>query len=234
MITKICENCGKEFQVIPSRNETARYCCRKCADEARKGIPNVQCSICGKWFHMKSYRLNRYSRRLGIFCSRECLNKGKEIGYCGAGNHQFGLKGPQNSSFKGEEIIVHNHKVDDIMVYCPNHPFANKTGRVKKHRLIVEENYSLFPEKYFVEIDGKSYLKPSTDVHHLDFDHNNNDISNLIPCTRKEHRQYHKSIIVERDNLGRIIKTAVIKQGELLEQPNGLTSSQATEEHKSM
>lgn len=234
MITKICENCGKEFEVIPSRKNTARYCCRECADEAKKGALNVQCTICGKWFHMKPFRINRYSRRLGIFCSKECLNKGKEIGYCGEGNHQFGLKGPLNSSFQNRDTIRHNHKVDDIMIYCPGHPFADKTGRVKKHRLVVEENYILFPLKYFIEINGRYYLLPSTDVHHIDFNHNNNDISNLVPCTKKEHRQYHKSIIIERDELGRIVKTAVLKQGELLEQPNGSISSQATEEHKSM
>ena len=120
------------------------------------------------------------------------------------------------------------------MIYCPGHPFADKTGRVKKHRLVVEENYILFPLKYFIEINRRYYLLPSTDVHHIDFNHNNNDISNLVPCTKKEHRQYHKSIIIERDELGRIVKTAVLKQGELLEQPNGSISSQATEEHKSM
>lgn len=48
MITKICENCGKEFEVIPSRKRTAKYCYRECSDEAKKGIPNVQCSVCGK------------------------------------------------------------------------------------------------------------------------------------------------------------------------------------------
>ena len=118
MITKVCENCGKEFKVKLSRKDTARYCCRKCSDEAKKGDLNVQCTICGKRFHMKPYQLNKYSRRLGIFCSIECANKGKEIGYCGEGNHQFGLKGPLNSSFQNRDTIVHNHKITDIMVYC--------------------------------------------------------------------------------------------------------------------
>lgn len=36
MITKICENCGKEFSVIKSREFTAKYCCRKCSDESKK------------------------------------------------------------------------------------------------------------------------------------------------------------------------------------------------------
>ena len=37
IITKICCVCNKSFNVIPSR-KTAKYCSRKCADKARKGI----------------------------------------------------------------------------------------------------------------------------------------------------------------------------------------------------
>lgn len=218
MITKICENCGKEFSVIKSREFTAKYCCRKCSDESKKGELNTRCSICGKSFHMKQTQQIRYKRVLGYFCSRNCLNKAKETAYKGMGNHQFGLKGNLNSSFKGKEIVVTNHSNKDILVYVPNHPYANKAGRVKKHRLIVEQNYKLFNLNYFIIMNGNYYLKPKIDVHHIDGNHNNNEITNLIPCSRSEHKKYHKSSIVERDNKGKIIKTitAVNKQGELL------------------
>lgn len=219
MIIKICENCGREFSVIKSRENTARYCCKKCSGEAKKSTPETKCSFCGKLFHMKKTQQNRYERNLGFFCSKECLNKAKKIAYSGSGNHQFGLKGSLNSSFKGEEIVTKNHKNEDIMVYCPNHPYANSAGRVKKHRLIVEQHYNLFNLNYFECINGNYYLLPNVDVHHLDNNHNNNAISNLIPCTRSEHKRYHKSFITERDNRGRIIKsiTAVDKREELLE-----------------
>lgn len=105
------------------------------------------------------------------------------------------------------------------MVYCPNHPFCNKNGRVKQHRLIVEQNYQLFDTKYFTFVNGKYYLLPEIDVHHKDKNHNNNSLENLTPCTKSEHKQYHKSIITERNEKGQIIKTAVVKQGELLESP---------------
>lgn len=59
-------------------------------------------------------------------------------------------------------------------------------------------------------------LKPNISVHHLDHNHDNNDINNLIPCTKSEHSKYHLATIIERDCLGRIVKTAVFKQGELL------------------
>lgn len=211
MITKICENCGKEFKVIKCRENTAKYCCRKCADESKKASNNVICSFCGKPFHMKKFQINRYNRTLGIFCSRKCVSKAKEIYYSGEGNHQYGLTGDKNASFKNAELVQKNHKINDIYVYFPNHPYCSKTGRIKLHRLLVEEHYYLFPIKYFEYNNGWWVLKRNIDVHHLDGNHDNNDISNLIPCTRSEHRSYHKTAIIERDNKGRILKTAVLK-----------------------
>lgn len=101
------------------------------------------------------------------------------------------------------------------MVYCPNHPYAVQ-GRVLKHRVLVEQNYQKFDQKYFHEINGWMVLKPNISVHHLDYNHDNNDINNLIPCTKSEHSKYHLATIIERDCLGRIVKTAVFKRGELL------------------
>ena len=40
-----------------------------------------------------------------------------------------------------------------------------------------------------------------------------------MPCTRSEHKNYHKSTIISRDAKGQIIKTAVFKQEELLGSP---------------
>lgn len=211
MITKICENCGREFKVIRCRENTAKYCCKKCANESKRASNNVVCSFCGNPFHMKNSQINRYSRNLGIFCSRECASKAKEIYYRGNGNHQYGLTGNKNASFKNTELIHKNHKIDDIYVYFPNHPYCSKSGRIKLHRLLVEEHYYLFPIKYFEYNNGWWILKRGMSVHHLDGNHNNNDISNLIPCTKSEHKNYHKTRIVERDNKGRILKTAVLK-----------------------
>ena len=211
MITKICENCGKEFKVIKCRENTAKYCCKQCSDESKKASNNVICSFCGKPFHMKNFRINKYNRNLGIFCSRECASKAKKIYYSGKGNHQYGLTGDKNASFKNEDLIYKNHKINDIYVYFPNHPYCNKSGRVKLHRLLVEEHYYLFPIKYFEYNNGWWVLKKNIDVHHLDKNHDNNVISNLIPCTRSEHRNYHETLITERDSKGRILKTAVLK-----------------------
>lgn len=181
-----------------------------------KAENNVTCEICGKEYHMKPSHLKRFKHHT---CSRECCNKLKSILYKGTGNHQYGLKGDRNASFKGECLVKRNNGNTDIFVYAPDHPYANKNGRVTLHRLVVEENYNHFNIKYFEEINGKIILRKDSHVHHINGNHDDNNIKNLMPVTRSEHRSIHNNevIIVRDDKTGRI--TGVIKRGELLEKP---------------
>lgn len=214
MLKLICKNCCKEFEV-PNYRKNAKYCCAFCQRNSLKGALNCTCFICGKQLHRKQSWINRYKH---VTCSKECNNKLKSLLYSGKGNHQYGLKGDLNASFKGTETIKRNGNVYDIWVYLPEHPFCNKSSRVKKHRLVVEQNYKLFDPKYFISINDKLVLKPEIDVHHIDGNHNNNDIKNLIPLTRNEHSLIHANQNeITRDVKGRII--GVFKRGELLEKP---------------
>lgn len=164
---------------------------------------------------MKEYQKKRYDRNHGFFCSRECYAKYKQVAMSGSGNHQYGTKGEINASFKGYEISRRNHRNVDILVYEPGHPYADKNGRVLKHRLMVENNRNLFNEDFFVLIDGYYALKKEYSVHHKDGNHCNNDISNLEVLTRSEHTTIHnEEKIINRDAKGRI--TAVFKREELL------------------
>lgn len=216
LIKKICLNCGKEFEVPHWREDTAKFCCPECRHESHKKEPNCACEICGKEFHIKPSQLKKSKHHC---CSIECLNKLKSILYSGDGNHQYGLKGELNASFKGFEILTKNNNLVEIRVYDPTHPYCDKHGRVLKHRLIVEENYKLFDQKYFETIEGRVVLKKTSHVHHLNEDHSDNRIENLIPVTKSEHRMIHNlNLKIVRDPInGRI--TGVIKQGELLENP---------------
>lgn len=201
----ICKTCGKEFVIPHYRAKKAKYCSVECANESKRGIKNAKCDTCGKMFHVKESQIKRYARTLGIFCSRKCLDKAKEKAYSGEGNHQWGLNGELNGSFKGYEVDQINHNNIDIKVYSPKHPFRNKRNRVSKHRLIVEDNYLLFPIDRFVKIEDKFYLKKTFDVHHKDGNHNNNNISNLDVITRSEHSKIHSNQYnLNRDSLGRI------------------------------
>lgn len=91
-ITLKCQYCGKEFQVIPERKNTAKYCSWECQILARKGKerkPELRryCVVCGKRF------LPKYTQRKhegwGKYCSMECYNKARasdvelKCDYCG-------------------------------------------------------------------------------------------------------------------------------------------------------
>lgn len=196
-----------------------RYCktlFKKCADKSREGNLNCTCEFCGKKFHRKQSHINKTKH---ITCSKECCYKLRSLLYSGENNHQYGLKGNLNASFKGEKTLKKNHNNIDIKVYTPFHPYADYNGRVTEHRLIVEQNYKLFDQKYFEEINGVVVLKKSSQVHHINFDHNDNRIENLMPVTRSEHTTIHNlfSMITRDKETGKI--TGVIKQGELLEKP---------------
>lgn len=52
----------------------------------------------------------------------------------GEGNHQYGLIGDKNASFRGEEI---DSEYGYVLVYCPDHPFPHdKSVRGSRGRIV--------------------------------------------------------------------------------------------------
>jgi 5-methylcytosine-specific restriction endonuclease McrA len=84
-----CGECGKEFKVSPSRQKTAKYCSKECADVHRHDTTRVEkiekhCLCCGKVFYVHPCHSERRK-----FCSYECANQSyvkvenKICAYCG-------------------------------------------------------------------------------------------------------------------------------------------------------
>lgn len=210
-VTRVCKTCGKEFK-IPSWYGKGEYCSRNCADLGKivKHLPNVVCEYCGKEFYKKPSQLLKDKHHC---CSKECMGNLRSFIYSGEHNPNYNNRKERTISY------IHGNKYYDVHV--TNHPFSHKVHNIgeyyKEHRYVVEQNYSLFDEKYFVIIDGIHYLRQDVDVHHKNEITTDNRIENLQPMFRGEHTSEHnKSKIIIRDtNTGRI--TGVIKQGELLE-----------------
>lgn len=207
-----CIICKKENYVIDTKKFPKDFCSYKCYEEWTKfnKEPNCKCSICGIEMYLKPSRLKRVKN--GICCSKECTNKLKSEYSKGSKNHQYGLKGDLNSSFKGEETIHHEY----VYEYLPNHPRANSSGRVRQHRLIIEKNYKMFNPIYFEEVNNTIILKDDYVVHHINEVKSDNRLENLQILTRSEHTSLHslnKSEIIDKYN--KII--GVLKGGELLE-----------------
>lgn len=105
----------------------------------------------------------------------------------GENNHQYGLKGYKNASWKSDtKISSYGYR----LVRCLDHPMRNIDDFVFEHRLVAEA-YLLTPETSII-IDGKSYLSPDYVVHHIDGDRLNNDVSNLRIMTLSEHCRLHR------------------------------------------
>ena len=205
-----CENCGKEFNCCPSRyNKSKHHCCSiKCSQEVLKreresteGYFNCKCEICGKPIHFKPYHANKYNNH---YCSKECQNKALSAMMRGENNHQYGLKGYLNASWKSDfKISNYGYKMQRVL----DHPFANCNGFVFCHRLIAEKY--LLDDTNSVVVNGKRYLDPKLEVHHIDGDKLNNDVSNLIILTKASHRRLHNLLKPqERDSLGQFKKSA--------------------------
>lgn len=200
-----CVICNKEFERTGKQALTAKTCSRKCMGENAKAKPNTTCTNCGKEYHLKESAKKRYSRNMGFFCSLKCSNVYRIEHFKGENNHQFGLRGNLNASFKGDILKKKNNNNVDLFKYVGFDYPKNKNGRVLYHRYLVQENFKLFDTRFFDFIDGKYIIKDDLDVHHKDNNHNNNDINNLEIVTRSEHTRIHnKQKRIIRDQKGRI------------------------------
>ena len=66
------------------------------------------------------------------------------------------------------------------LVWIKDHQYKNNSGYVPEHRLVMEKRIG-------------RYINPKVeDVHHIDKDRKNNDIDNLLLCSRIEHIRIHK------------------------------------------
>lgn len=185
------------YKGMKNKDEYNKYHC----------TPNCKCVICGKEMYIKPNVLKKTKH--GVTCSIECGSKNRSNWSKGKGNHQYGLRGKLNSSFKSERLIT---EYGYIAVYKPEHPFHTSRDRVLEHRLVVEQNADLFDPKYFVEINGKKYLKRTTEVHHKNEIKTDNRIENLLPVTKGEHREIHnKDRQILRNRQGQIV--SFVKKG---------------------
>jgi len=86
---------------------------------------NYKCVVCGKAHYQRPNAIKR--TKYGLTCSKECGKINRSRHTKGEDNHQFGVKGKRNASFKGVEKIS---RYGYVLIYKPSHPRANHAGYV--------------------------------------------------------------------------------------------------------
>ena len=184
---RVCSWCGENVEIRHKKRMNYKniFCCKDCNSKYRESLLplNTSCAYCGKMFHLKESKLNRYNKH---YCSIECNKKDRAEYMLGEGNHQFGIKGELNSSWKSNErITTYGYR----KIRCLEHPFKDCDGFVLEHRLVAEQY--LLNDTNSIKVDDKKYLSEEYEVHHIDRDRLNNSIDNLLILTKSEHMKLH-------------------------------------------
>lgn len=179
------------------------------------GFNNCTCLVCGVKFHDKPSHIKKGG---GKYCSKKCHYEAKKEYMKGEKNHQFGLKGRKNASWKSDvRITSYGYRaIRDL-----GHPFQCDRDFVFEHRLVAEKY--LLTDENSIEIDGKRYLSPDYAVHHKNFDRLDNRVENLEVMLKSEHHRLHallnpqkkdkkngRFIMSDKIKIKRVTETAVI------------------------
>lgn len=193
----------------------------------------IRCTNCAVEYSLKPSKVNRIKNPC---CSVSCAAKLRSVMFTGEGNHQFGLKGSLNPTYKSD-IRVNQHGYMQIRAVF--HPFKDSGNWCFLHRLVMEQYLKDTGRVDILEpVDGYSelYLGKNYIVHHIDGDKTNNVIANLKIMTLAEHSRLHypeKCIERNPENgqyiSGKKLKPGVLKKQHILDAGLDIVSSESLE-----
>jgi endogenous inhibitor of DNA gyrase (YacG/DUF329 family) len=198
MQRNICQHCQKEFFANKSRNR--KYCCQACAQAVHSTRKERKCPECGEKFFVRK-------RSEQVYCSTACSNKviirnrdkGKRVWWkCPICQKKFLLqrsraKSRKYCSVKCQSVGAsyrlrgkrHKDKVEGkrrVTVYKKADRIYDKGKRKSLHRYLIEQKI------------GRELI-PAEQVHHIDLNVSNNEITNLwLYKNGKEHMVGHHSM----------------------------------------
>lgn len=189
-----CEICGKEFLRKKAWIKEHNYCSRACLGKANAERYRKQrimkCDNCGIEFEYTGHHKKRNDY---YFCSPECGYefKTKKIyvpcDWCGKPIYK-----------KRSDAARNKHNFCDEGCYMDfiNFEKAGAKNQVVAGKLI---------HRGLAEIKIGRKLQPGEEVHHIDGNHENNDMENLKVLSASEHAKIHAAQ-KERDRHGRFVK----------------------------
>ncbi len=169
MIEYVCKQCSKKFMNYKSDN--SKYCSKVCKDISLQVNHIHSCNYCGNSFSTK--------RNKSKYCSIKCTGLANSNTLKGRNAWNKGIKhiaisGSNHWNWKGGKNYSGLYKTVRV------------NGRYKyEHRLVVEQHI------------GRK-LETREQVHHINGNHKDNRIENLIVVTPEWHTKLHQ--ILRRKN----------------------------------
>ncbi len=124
-----------------------------------------KCRKCGKEFLFNEFT-STIKKGAGKYCSMKCKGMG------------FDIWSKNNPRWRGGIKI---HACGYRLISVPTHPFKDKQGYVREHRLVMEKHLS-------------RYLEKNELVHHINGNKVDNRLENLQLTNRSEHKKLHPEI----------------------------------------
>jgi hypothetical protein len=151
-----------------------------CQDQQDNITKNMlPCDWCKKMFNVSKYQKSKKKKGRNIFCSKQCHRQGISKRQSGNNNSFFGkthtdqvINNIKKANFKTGKSIVNGYVIIN--------PVRGKSKATKEHRSIMEQHL------------GRKLLSKEH-VHHIDGNKLNNDISNLLLTSPKEHTIIHNN-----------------------------------------
>lgn len=151
----------KELGLIKTKNE--KIVLKGKFHPSWKGGPvKTKCAYCKKIIEKEQWRVDTYTNN---FCDKKCQGKYRS---------QYNV-GENHPNYKGK------YKTSDgyILLHLPRHPFCDKAGYVKEHRIVMEDFLG-------------RYITKEEVVHHVNHIRDDNRIENLMLFpSNKAHSSFH-------------------------------------------
>jgi len=188
--TFACVQCGSTFSRPKSDNPDAihRYCSPACHHSSKKGLKHKinpdsvryykVCEVC-----KVSFRVTLTRKETARFCSMKCKSESlafkEECSVSQRGEKHWRWTGGLYKT--GTGYIRHKSKVNDSEKFSFNH-------RLIVLSAILEHDQN---HPFLIEVDGIKKLRTEIEVHHIDRNRSNNELSNLLAVTKFAHAQIH-------------------------------------------